>query len=405
MTSYSIAWRNLWRNRRRTLITTASVFFGVWLAILMSSMQEGSYSNMIGNIVKFYSGYIQVQDQEYWDDKTLYNAFEANHDLLDSIHRVPGVQLANPRLESFALASSNEVTQPVMVVGIDPQTEDSLTGLSGRIREGRYLEASDHGTILGGDLARHLQVTTGDTLALLGQGYYGNTVAQLFPVRGILELSNPALNKQFAYLSLPAAQDYYSANGMLTSIAIMVGNYSDVKPVMENLKSFILPPYTVMSWDEMQPELMQMIESDRAGGVVMIGILYMIIAFGILGTLMMMMAERRRELGVMVAVGMQKTRLAVILFWETFYIGMLGVLAGLLFSIPLIALFVNHPIPLSGDSAQIMKDFGIEPVLIFSAMPSIFLKQVITVFIMTLVLSAYPVVGSLKLKLVKALRS
>lgn len=405
MNPLTIAWRNLWRNRRRTLITTASVFFGVLLAVMMSSMQEGSYSNMIDNIVKFYSGYIQVHHEDYWENKTIDNASQPTPELLKQIEEVKGVNLLTPRFESFALASSEQVTQPVMIIGIDPTAEEKLTRLSRWVRSGSYLSDQDDGILLTSELARHLGMDFGDTLALLSQGYFGNTIAAKFPVRGIIALPSPEMNKQFAYLSLPTAQNFYSAEGMITSLAVMVSDYSQVKPVLKGVNEVLSPPWSAMSWDQMQPEMLQMIESDRAGGIVMVGILYMIIAFGILGTLMMMMAERKKELGVMVAVGMQKTRLAIILFWETFYIGMIGTLAGLLVSIPIIATMMNNPIPLTGDAAQVMIDMGIEPLVFFSGMPKIFVNQVLIVFSFTLVLSLYPVIGALRLKIIRALRS
>lgn len=405
MNPLTIAWRNLWRNRRRTLITTASVFFGVLLAVMMSSMQEGSYSNMIDNIVKFYSGYIQVHHEDYWENKTIDNAAQPTPELLKQIEDVNGVNFLTPRFESFALASSEQVTQPVMIIGIEPDTEEKLTRLSRWVRSGSFLADQDDGILLTSELARHLGMASGDTLALLSQGYFGNTVAAKFPVRGIIALPSPEMNKQFAYLSLPTAQNFYSAEGMITSLTVMVSDYSQVKPALKELNQVLSPPWSAMSWDQMQPEMLQMIESDRAGGIVMVGILYMIIAFGILGTLMMMMAERKKELGVMVAVGMQKTRLAIILFWETFYIGMIGTLAGLLVSIPIIATMMNNPIPLTGDAAQVMIDMGIEPLVFFSGMPKIFVNQVLIVFSFTLVLSLYPVIGALRLKIIRALRS
>ncbi|MGC9341629.1 MAG: ABC transporter permease [Bacteroidales bacterium] len=404
MKNYKIAWRNLWRNRRRTLITVASIFFGVLLATVMSSMQEGSYSNMIDNIVKFYNGYIQVQEEEYWDHKTLYYSFDATNELYDQIESVDEVTLVTPRLESFALMSSKDITQPAMIVGVDPQKEDKMTSLSQWISEGEYF-GSNHNTILvGSKLAENLDAGLNDTIALLGQGYYGNTVAAEFVIRGILNFPNPELNKRFAYLELSRAQEYYSAEGKLTSLALMLEDYRDLDPALQHLKAKIDSPYTALSWKEMQPEMVQMIESDRAGGVIMKAILYIIIGFGILGTIMMMIAERRKELGLMVAVGMQKHKLSIILLFETLYMGLLGVIAGIIISIPIIIYFVHNPIPITGDAAQAFVDMGIEPEMVFSVAPKIFLNQLLTVFLITVVLSLYPLISALRLNEIKYLR-
>ncbi len=403
--NFIMAWRNLWRNRRRTLITVASIFFGVLLATLMSSMQEGSYSNMINNVVKFYSGYIQIHDKNYWENKTLYNSFEVTDSLYNKVKSVPGITYTTPRLESFALASVGNLTQSAIIVGVDPKKEDNVTNLSRWISDGSYLGEQDEGILLAGGLAKNLNVGVNDTLALLSQGYYGNTVAAEFVVRGILNFPSPELNKQFAYLEIRHAQEFYSAVGMLTSLVIMVDDYSDVSPVIENLENSLdAGKYSIMSWNEMQPELVQMINGDRAGGVVMKAILYMVIAFGIFGTILMMLAERRKELGIMIAVGMQKYKLGSVLLFETVFMGIIGVVSGLLASIPLIIYMLHNPIPLTGDAARAMTDMGIEPVFMFSVAPKVFVNQVITVLTLTILISLYPYFFAGHLKAIKALR-
>ncbi len=404
MKNYIIAWRNLWRNKRRTLITTASVFFGVLLAAIMSSMQEGSYENMIDNVVKFYSGYIQVQEEEYWEHKTLYYSFEATDSIYEKINSIEEITLVVPRLESFALMSSEDITQPARIIGIDPEMEDSMTNLSQWLREGNYLQGNHNSILLGSRLAKNLDVELSDTVALLGQGFYGSTVAELFVVKGILEFPNPEFNKTFAYMHLNNAQQFYSAMGRLTSLALMLEDYSELDPAMKSLENKIDSPYTALTWREMQPEMVQMIESDRAGGIIMKAILYIIIGFGILGTIIMMIAERRKEMGLMVAVGMRKHKLAAILFLETIYIGIIGVLGGIIVSIPIVYYMIHNPIPLSGDAAEAMVDMGIEPLLLFSATPKVFINQLITVIIITAFVALYPIINALSMKEIDYLR-
>ena len=161
----------------------------------------------------------------------------------------------------------------------------------------------------------------------------------------------------------------------------------------------------VMSWAELQPELVSMIEGDRAGGVVMKGILYMIITFGIFGTILMMISERSRELGVMIAIGMQRLRLGTILFLETLFMGLLGAIAGIGASIPLAYYFHKNPVPLTGSAAETMIDMGIEPYMYFSMQPEVFYIQAITVFMITLVIALFPIYKSFTLKLTTALRA
>ena len=145
-------------------------------------------------------------------------------------------------------------------------------------------------------------------MILLSQGYHGATAAGLFPVRGILKFPSPDLNNFGAYIDIRMAQDFFSMPGMVTSTAILVNNYSDVTTVKNELETKLQNSYSIMTWDEMQPEIVQMIEGDRAGAVIMKAVLYIVVGFGILGTIIMMVAERKRESGITVAIGMQKRK-------------------------------------------------------------------------------------------------
>ena len=239
---------------------------------------------------------------------------------------------------------------------------------------------------------------------MLGQGFHGISAAGIFPVRGILEFSSPELNKVI-YMELSTCQEFYSAYNRVTSLVIMLKDHDDIPIALKKMKESIHAPYDVMTWGEMQPELVQLIEADRAGGVIMKVILYMIIGFGIFGTIMMMVQERRREMGVMVAIGMQRIKLGNILFLETILIGFIGVFTGIFGSLPIIGYYYNNPIRLTGEAAKAMIDMGIEPLLTFSWMPPVFYNQALTVFILTLLVGFYPVYKTLKLKINQALRA
>lgn len=405
MKNIIMAWRNLWRKPWRTVITGGSVFFGVLFSALMTSMQYGSYESMIDNVVKFYSGYMQVFTEEYHENKTINNTFEMNDSLRSIIENEKGITHFTSRLEYFTLTSSDEITKGAMIIGVDPEAENKVTNLEKWVHEGEYLETNDKGVLVAIDLAKYLKIGVGDTLVLYGQGYHGVMAAGLYPVKGILKFPSPELNKQFVYMELKTCQEFFSAPNRLTSIVLMVEDHYHLPAAMRHLKKEIKLPFMVMSWSELQPELVSMIEADKAGGVVMKAILYMIITFGIFGTILMMISERQRELGVMVAIGMQRFRLGLILFFETIFMGILGALAGIVGSIPLAFYFYKNPIPLTGDAAKTMIDMGIEPFMYFSMQPDIFYIQAFTVFIITLVIALFPIYKSFTLNLIKALRA
>lgn len=403
MKNIIMAWRNLWRKPWRTVITSGSIFFGVLLSTFMTSMQYGSYETMISNVVKFYSGYMQIFTVEYHENKTINNTFVLNDSIKEIIESEKGITYYTPRLEYFSLASSEEITKGSMVIGVDPDGENQVTGLKKWVRDGSYLNNDENGVLVATDLAKYLKVRVGDTIVLYGQGFHGVMAAGVYPVKGILEFPSPELNKQFIYMTLTASQELFSAPDRLSSIVIMVEDNYHMPRILKHLKKEIRSPFMVMSWKELQPELVQMIDGDKAGGLFMKSLLYIIITFGILGTILMMVSERKRELGVMIAIGMQRAKLGTILFFETIFIGIIGAVAGILVSIPITYWYYLNPIPLVGDAAKTMMEMGIEPFMYFSIQPDIYYVQALIVFIITLLISIYPMIKSFTLKLTTAL--
>jgi ABC-type lipoprotein release transport system permease subunit len=399
-----LAWRNIWRNKRRTLITAASIFFGVVLSSLMSSMQEGSYAQYIKTIVNFYSGYIQVHQKGYWNDKVINNSFEFSA-LKSKLGQVKRITESTPRLENFALASSQDITKGVMVIGISPKEENRITNLSKRIIKGHYLVPGDDGVVLGSELAHYMTLKVNDTIVLLSQGYHGVSAAGKYPVRGIIKQPSPELDRTVAYMDIANCQQLYSAEGMLTSMIIMVNDSKEVMPVKNELIAKLGGDFEVMDWKEINSILIKQIDSDRASGIIIKGVLYMVIAFGIFGTVMMMTAERRKEFGVLVAIGMQRYKLGYILLMETIMLGLVGVVSGIIASLPVTWYFTLHPIPLTGQAAETMSQMGFEPIMSFSMTPSVFYNQAITIFIFTIIIGLYPILNISRLMISKALRS
>jgi len=405
MNKFKIAWRNLWRNKRRTMITVASIFFGVLISTIMSSLQDGTYGNMIDMMVKLSSGYLQVQHSKYQENKSINNAFSPTKEMLEEIRSVDKVTSVSQRLESFALMSSGPNTRGGALIGFEPDKDKQTSNLQNWMHKGRFLKKGDNGILLSYNIARHLGMEVNDTLVLISQGYHGVTAAGIYPVKGILKFATPQLNNIGVFMDISTAQEFYSAYEMVSSLMIMVDGYADVQRAEKKLDEITNEDHAVLTWQELNPEMVQFLESDKAGAVVMKAILYIIIGFGIFGTIIMMVAERRRELGVMIAVGMQKIKLSLILFYETILIGVIGVITGFIASIPVIFILVEKPIPLPDELADAYLQYGFEPYLFFGTASPVFINQVITVFIITLIISLYPVFKVKNLKVTNALRA
>lgn len=400
-----LAWRNTWRNKRRTLITVASLFVAVIMAIVTRSMQNGTYDSMIANVVSFYYGYLQVHQSGYWEEKSLDNTFAESDSFLQKIKSTPSVEIVVPRLESVAFIASDSITKGAMIVGTIPSQEDAMTGISQKIIEGRLPSAGEKSVLLAEGIATYLGLHTGDTLVVLGQGYHGAMAAGKFPVRGIVQFASPELNDQMVYLPLRTAQYLFSAENRLTSLALQLTNNQSMLTAQSELRQMLGPDYEVLDWKTMMPDLVQAIEADNAGGMIMLLVLYIIVAFGTLGTLVMMFAERSHEFGILESIGMKKGQLSRMLFLETIFLAFLGALAGMMGAVPVIYYFYNFPLKFTGQAAEGYRRFGFEPVLNASTDPMIFINQAIIVFLIAVFLSLYPVLKMQRLKAIEAMRA
>ncbi len=399
-----LAMRNIWRNKRRTLITAASILFAVFFAIAISSIQEGTWNHMINSVVSYHYGYVQIHQQGYWDDKTIDNSFDPRQvaPLVDE----ENVEALVPRIESFALASHDHYTKGALIIGIDPSTERNLTYVDTRVSAGDFLRDGDDGAMIAEGLADYLNIGLGDTLVLISQGYHGINAAGKFPIRGLVHFGTPELNKQLIYIELKRAQWFYGCDDLVTALVVDVRDQEGVPRLVRRLKSTLdTDQYEVMDYKEMMPDLIQAKEVDTAGAQIILMILYFIIGFGIFGTILMMLKERQFEFGILKAIGMRTSKLNLMLWLETIFLGIIGCLAGMIVSFPIVYYFYKNPIVLTGDMATAYEKFGVEALLPAALDPGIFITQAIVIFLMITVLSIYPMFKLARLKPVEAMRA
>ncbi len=401
---FILAWRNLWRNKQRTLITTASVFFAVVLVLFTRSMQLGTYEHMIESTVQMSTGYLQIQAEEFWEKRSLDQSIEYSSRLIDSVTEHEHVTLITPRIESFALVSSGETTSGAAVFGIDPSKENRMNSLSERVERGSYFSEDREGVLIPSGLAENLDVSVEDTLVLLSQGYHGVSAAGAYPVIGILDIPNPDLSTGVVYMSLSQAQWFYGLGDRITAFAIMIDNPSSMPEVASTLRKIVPESYRIMTWREMMPELVQAIQVDNAGGIIMLGILYVVIAFGMFGTVMMMAVERKREFSVLSAVGTRKVTLSMTVLLETIAIALLGTFTGIALAFPILLYMNRNPIELTGSAAEAMVQYGYEPLIPFTLDPALFVNQPVVVFCIALFASAYPIFWITRIRISNALR-
>ena len=406
LTILKLAWRNIWRNKRRTTITIASIMLALFFAIIMRAFQIGSYVKMKENAVESYSGYFQIHKKGYWNDKNINALFGMPEDSIEKLAENPKIKVIIPRLESFSLASSGTISKGVAVLGVDPEKENKMTKIKTYLKGGSFLKSTDNAVLVASDLAKFLNVKVNDTLVLYSSGYHGSTAAGLFPVKGILKLPMPEMDNSTLYMPIAAAQTFFSTGNQFTGLIFDLYSIDDA-PIVEKTisKQLNLNTYEVIDWQVMNKDLLQMIASDNAGGIIMIAILYLVIAFGIFGTVLMMTTERIREFSVMIAIGMQKIKLILVVISELILITFLGVLAGFILSLPVLLYFYYNPIQFTGEAVQAMKNFNFEPVMPVAINMQLFVNQALAIIFISMLAMLYPMLKIKMLKVVKGLKS
>ncbi|MFY0643727.1 MAG: ABC transporter permease [Bacteroidia bacterium] len=352
----------------------------------MRSLQFGAYDNMIGNVVGSYMGYVQIHQNGYWEDKRIDKALE--YERLDSIKDIDGVVQIHERIESFALANFNDRSKPVAIMGLDPDEEANHIQLDKRLIQGDYISSENQGLMLSKFLFEWMDVKIGDSISLLGQGYHGSIAAGNYPVVGVVDLKTPELNKRTIIMNRELAEDLYDLYGLVTTVVVHT-NSKDWKRVQTKVNENLGDEFEVMNWKEMLPELIQLIRADKAGGTVVLIILYLIMAFGLFGTVLMSAEERTFEYGVLIAVGMKRHQLYRTHLLESLMISLLGLGVGAVLSLPLVTWFNIHPIRMGGDVQRIAERFGFEAVLPTSIDPKIFITQLLILFVVVLLVNSY----------------
>jgi putative ABC transport system permease protein len=401
---FILAWRNLWRNPRRTILTMASVTFAVMLAVLISSLQRGAFDHLVKNVAGSYTGYLQVHHAGYWDEPTLDNLFAETDSIHANINSVKGVVAVTGRLESFCLAAKDEFSRVCLVTGIDPDRENDITKIYSKITEGSPLAKNDKAVIMGSGLAADLSLRLGDTVILVGQGYHGSSAAGKFPIKGIIHFGAPELNDKVIYMPLAEMQYFLDAREQLSSYVISINKPSASNEIRDKLRSRLSSLWEVMSWEEMLPEIKNHIDADTGSFVLISGILYFVISFGIFGTLIMMMTERKYELGMLLALGMTKRKMGFMLMLETFALIVSGVLLGIVFSFPLVLWFRENPIRLGGNLKNVYERFGFEAIIPTILDRSVFIEQSIIVLILALMLGFYPLLKTFRMNAVESMK-
>jgi len=331
--SLRLAWRNLWRHKRRTWLTVGAMIFSNSLLVFSISLQFGSYDMMIDNTLQVFSGHIQLQHKAYLDNPkmryTLPDISATAQKLRDELQ----LKSIAARAAGFALASSQDRSYGIQIIGVEPLYETGVSSIPGLVKEGRYLQKNSFDEIvIGSALARNLKVKVGDELTFLGSGLDHSFAAGVVHIVGIFESGLADLDRNMAQISLAYFDDTFAMHGQGHSIVIRTNHIDDVGHLQTRIMALFdkQADIAVRNWDELQPGLKQAIQADMTSAWFMYMVLIVLVAFSVLNTQLMSVLERTREFGTMMALGLRPGNLSRLVVMETLMMSCLGLLLGVL---------------------------------------------------------------------------
>lgn len=404
-----LAWRNIWRNRRRSLLTILAVVFASFLSLLQRGLATGTWEFNVRNTVEMFAGYLQVQRTGYQDNPSLSKSLAYPATLRSILRQTDGVAGFAPRIQADGLVSFRDRSSGIMMFGLEPEAEQHVSRFHRRVVEGHYLTSdADDEIVVGSTLLANLGARVGDTLVMLAQGYDGVLGNLKFRVVGAIRMGVPSFDASSVLMTLGAAQELLAMEGRVSLVAVSIDDLDELARVRDRLQGGItaaaIASASVLTWDEVMPDLAQAMAFDRIGDYFFMFVLIIIITFGILNTVLMSVTERFREFGVTLAVGMRPRQLVVQVFVESLYMIAIGILTGATLGYAVNAYVEAHPIVFTGEFEQIYAQYGFLPQMVGTTEWWVLGQVVAIIAVVSFLSLLYPLYRVARLEPLKGIR-
>ena len=326
---FLLAWRNLWRNHRRTLIMLAAITVGVWAMIFMTALMRGMVDDMLLNGIRSLPGEVQIHHPQYRDDPSINNSISAPEDELLEVLQGPQVSAWTSRVRVPAVISSERDTRGVILLGVEPETEVQVSFDADTIREGRFLEdSSDKGLVIGAKMADHLETELGKRVVVMSQDPENNIADRGFRIVGIYKAKLASLEETYIYAGRDIVQTMLKMDNSISEIAITGDDYRHVDQWYPYIEQAAGRNVETLPWYEVDTYLGSMLAMMDGFVLVWIIIVFLALSFGLVNTLVMAVFERVREIGLMQALGMRPSTILYQILMESLLLLLIGLVLG-----------------------------------------------------------------------------
>lgn len=401
-----LAWRNIWRNKRRSILTLLAVTFAVIASIAMRGIQEGTYELNIKNAVEMFSGYLQIQEKGYLSNPSLAKSFKPTEDLKSTLSKVDGIKAYSTRINADGLISFKDNSLGCAIFGLNTQSSQETSRIFSKLNEGRFFtELESYEIVIGYKLLKNLKADIGDEIVILAQGFDGSLGNMKFKIVGTTKMGMQDFDAMSVFMDTKSAQELLSLYGRITALAIDINSFDDLYDIKEEIKANLKnEELVVLDWKELMPDFEQSIQLDNISGIFFLAILFVIVAFGILNTVLMSVTERFKEFGISLSIGMSNYKLVLVVLLETLFITIIGLILGNIIGFGINLYIFNNPIQFGSEYAWMYEEYGFLPRIEASLKFSVFFNSSISILIASVVAAVYPIIKVIRLEPLKGIR-
>lgn len=357
-----LAWRNLWRNHRRTLIMIAATTVAVWAMIFMTSLMRGMVNDMIRDGVESLPGHVQAHHPDFRDDPSINNVISVPDSTLMQQLATSGIDNWSTRIKVPAVITSERATRGVTLFGVDPDLDRDITFVAGNIADGRYLEsADDRGIVVGRKLLERLETDLGKRVVLMSQDPRNEIADRGFRIVGVFSAKLEMQEESLVFAGKDTVRTMLGIGDFVTEIAVQGSDYRNVGPLVSQVSAVVGEDTEVLPWTELNSYLGTMLSVMDGFVIVWTVVIFLALSFGLVNTLVMAVFERVREIGLMLALGMRPRAILAQVIVESMLLLAIGLAFGTLFAWMTIAP-LQDGIDLSGVG-QGLEMFGASSVL------------------------------------------
>ena len=357
-----LAWRNSWRQPRRTILSSLAIAFTSAFLIFMPSLQNGSYISMVENTLRLFDGYAEIQQPGYRDNPEIRNSLTTPDSLISDLKKIRHVETVTQRAISFALLASEQRSFGAQIIGVQGDSEALVSSIPNNIKQGRFLLTDSSHTdeiILGNVLAKNLKVSIGDKITILGNGRDGSLAVDSLTLVGIFSTGISTMDRLMAEIPLQRFQQTFSMNQQVHSIILSGTDISSFQQSMKSIHDIASKNnLAALDWQQLQPGLMKGILLDISTSLPLYVAMVLVVTFSLLNSVLMSVLERTREFGVLLSLGMRPSNIAKMVWIETIILIILGLLIGITLGYALTEYYAHVGIHFE-EAQEIFSEYGL----------------------------------------------